>query len=88
MTGGYIQSAWVYKTFPNSSLNDLEGVQWRTRVTIKEASDGEELVYRIKIGSEVAPISATSVESFQPIGRVLKTFEPMISEFQARLASF
>lgn len=88
MTGGYIQTAWVYKSFVNSSLNDLEGIQWRTRVTIKESSDGDNLVYRVKISSEVAPINATTVEYYQPIGRVLKTYEPMISEFQARLGSF
>ena len=39
MTGGYIQSAWVYKSFPNCSLHDLDGAKFRTRVTIKEASD-------------------------------------------------
>lgn len=88
MTGGYIQSAWVYKNFVNSSLNDFEGIQWRTRVTIKESSDGDDLVYRVKIASEVAPINASSVEYFQPVDRVLKTYEPMIAEFQARLGSF
>ena len=88
MMGGYIQSAWVYKTFVNSSLNDFDGIQWRTRVTLKESSDGENLVYRVKITSEVAPINATTVEYFQPIGRVLKIYEPMIAEFQARLGSF
>lgn len=88
MLGGFIQTAWVYNAFPNSSLNDLEGVQWRTRITIKESSDGENLVYRIKIASEVAPINTTSVEYYQPIGRVLKKYEPMIAECQARLGSF
>lgn len=88
MTGGYIQSAWSYKTFVNSSLNDFDGIVWRTRVSIKESSDGNDLAYRIKITSEVAPVNATSVEYFQPIGRVLKSYEPMISEFQARLGSF
>ena len=88
MTGGFIQTAWVYKSFVNSSLNDFEGIQWRTRVTIKESSDGDNLVYRVKIASEVAPINTTSVEYYQPIGRVLKSYEPMISEFQARLGSF
>lgn len=88
MTGGYIQSAWAYKSYTNSSLNDFEGIQWRTRVTIKESSDGDNIVYRIKIASEVAPINAISEDYFQPIGRVLKAYEPMISEFQARLGSF
>lgn len=88
MMGGFIQSAWVTKTFANSSLLDYEGIQWRTRVSIKESSDGDNLVYRVKITSEVAPIGAYSEESYQPINRVLKSFEPMISEFQARLGSF
>ena len=70
------------------NLNDYEGIQWRTRVTIKESSDGDDIVYRIKIASEVAPLNANSVEYYQPIGRVLKFYEPMISEFQARLGSF
>ena len=88
MTGGYIQSAWVYKSFPNCSLHDLDGAKFRTRVTIKEASDGDELIYRIKISSEVAAISADTEEAFRATGRVLKTYEPMISEFQTRLSSF
>ncbi len=88
MMGGFIQSAWVTKTFANSSLLDFEGIQWRTRVSIKESSDGDDLVYRVKITSELAPIGAYSEESYQPINRVLKSFEPMISEFQARLGSF
>ena len=88
MMGGFIQSAWVTKTFANSSLLDFEGIQWRTRVSIKESNDGDDLVYRVKITSELAPIGAYSEESYQPINRVLKSFEPMISEFQARLGSF
>lgn len=89
MLGGYIQSAWVTKKFYNSSLNDIDGgVQWRTRVTIKESNDGENLVYKVKVTSEVAPLNTTVEEYFTPINRVLKSFEPMISEFQARLSDF
>lgn len=89
MLGGYIQSAWTTKTFVNSSLNDIEGgIKWRTRVTIKEISDGTGLAYRVKISSEVAPMNATSDEYYQPTERILKSFEPMISEFQARLGSY
>ena len=88
MLGGYIQSAWVVKKFYHSSLNDIDGgIQWRTRVTIKESSSGDNLEYRVKISSEVAPLNSDVEEYFQPTQRVLKSFEPMISEFQARLGS-
>lgn len=88
MLGGYIQSAWVVKKFYHSSLNDIDGgIQWRTRVTIKESSGGEGLEYRVRISSEVAPLNTDVEEYFQPTQRLLKSFEPMISEFQARLGS-
>ena len=88
MLGGYIQSAWVVKKFYHSSLNDIDGgIQWRTRVTIKESSGGDGLEYRIRISSEVAPLNTDVEEYFQPTQRLLKSFEPMISEFQARLGS-
>lgn len=88
MLGGYIQSAWVVKKFYHSSLNDIDGgIQWRTRVTIKESTSGDDLEYRVKISSEVAPLNTDIEEYFQPTQRLLKSFEPMISEFQARLGS-
>ncbi|MBP5650831.1 MAG: hypothetical protein J6X01_07140 [Bacteroidales bacterium] len=80
--GGYIQSAWVVKEFPSA------GVKVRTRITIKETNIGDDLTYRVKVSSEKAPYSATSDEQYEEWGRVLKTYEPIIQEFQARLGKF
>ena len=76
--GGYIQSAWVVKEFPGAD------VKVRTRVIIKETNAGGDLTYRIKLCSEIAPYNGT-VDQYVEWPRVLKVYEPMISEFQARI---
>lgn len=76
--GGYIQTAWVVKEYQGAE------VKIRTRVIIKESNVGGDLTYRIKICSEIAPLNGT-VDQYEPWQRVLKTYEPMISEFQSRL---
>ena len=76
--GGYIQSAWVVKEFPGAE------VKVRTRVIIKETNAGGDLTYRIKLCSEIAPYNGT-VDQYVEWPRVLKAYEPMISEFQARI---
>ena len=80
--GGYIQSAWVIKEFPSAA------VKIRTRVTIKETNVGGDLTYRVKISSEIAPLNATSDEQYEQWERILRTYEPMIQEFQARIGKF
>lgn len=76
--GGYIQSAWVVKEFPGAE------VKVRTRVVIKETNAGGDLTYRVKLCSEIAPYNGTD-DSYVEWPRVLKKYEPMISEFQARI---
>ena len=76
--GGYIQSAWVVKEFPSAE------VKVRTRVIIKETNVGGDLTYRIKLCSEIAPYSGTN-DQYIEWERVLKVYEPMITEFQARI---
>ena len=76
--GGYIQSAWVVKEFPGAE------VKVRTRVIIKETNVGGDLTYRIKLCSEIAPYNGT-VDQYQEWPRVLKAYEPLITEFQARI---
>jgi len=77
---GFIQTPWSYKTFADA------GIQIRTRVTIKESNIGGALTYKIKVSSEIAPVNSSHRdEYFQESLRILKDYEPMISEFQARL---
>lgn len=76
--GGFIQSAWVVKEFPTAE------VKVRTRVVIKESNVGGDLTYKVKLCSEIAPINGTD-DSYQAWPRVLKVYEPMIAEFQAKL---
>ena len=77
---GFIQTPWIYKTFPTSEK------QLRTRVSVRQSSFGDELAFQIKISSEVGSLFAEKRdESFKPIDRILKNLEPMISEFQSRL---
>lgn len=80
MASGFIQTPWQYKSFP-----EIEKVV-RTRVSVKESNLGGDLTFQIKVSSEAAPIFGMShEESYREINRIVKEFEPMISEFQARL---
>lgn len=80
MASGFIQTPWQYKSFP-----EIEKIV-RTRVSVKESNLGGDLTFQIKVSSEAAPmIGANQEESYREINRVIKEFEPMISEFQARL---
>ena len=58
------------------------------RVTVKQSGISEdELVFQIKISSEEAPLIGMSNESsYREVVRILKKFEPLISEFQSRLS--
>lgn len=80
VASGFIQTPWQYKTFAEADRIV------RTRVSVKESNLGGDLTFQIKISSEAAPLLGQSrEESFQEINRIVKEFEPMIAEFQARL---
>lgn len=80
MAAGFIQTPWQYKSFP-----EIEKII-RTRVSVKESNLGGDLTFQIKVSSEAAPmIGANQEESYREINRILKDYEPIISEFQARL---
>lgn len=80
IASGFIQTPWQYKTF-----SEIEKVI-RTRVSVKESNIGGDLTFQIKVSSEAAPlIGMNQEESYREINRIQKEFEPIISEFQARL---
>lgn len=77
---GFIQTPWMYKNYVEA------GKTLRHRVTIKETNIGEGLTFQIKLSSEIAPIQGRSrEESFLESSRIMKEFENIVSEFQARL---
>ena len=80
IASGFIQTPWCYDTFPEAEK------QVRTRISVKQNAFGEDLSFQIKISSEAGSLySSRRDESFQEIDRILKRFEPIISEFQTRL---
>lgn len=80
IASGFIQTPWQYKTFPEADRIV------RTRVSVKESNLGGDLTFQIKVTSEAAPLMGQhNEESYREINRIIKEFEPMISEFQARL---
>ena len=78
MLSGFVQTPWVYKTFPASEN------QVRTRVTVKESNLGGAPTFQIQISSEIGPLG-TKTERFKEFDRILKDYESLISEFQSRL---
>ncbi len=77
---GFIQTPWLYKNYVEA------GKTLRTRVTVKESNIGGDLTFQIKMTSEIAPIQGRSrEESFLETNRIMKEFETLVSEFQARL---
>ena len=82
ISSGFIQTPWDYERFSESK----QAV--RTRVTVKQSGISEdELVFQTKISSEEAPLIGMSNESsYREVVRILKKFEPLISEFQSRLS--
>ncbi len=82
VSSGFIQTPWDYERFSESK----QAV--RTRVTVKQSGISDEsLVFQIKISSEEAPLIGMSNEnSYREVVRILKKFEPLISEFQSRLS--
>lgn len=82
MSSAFIQTPWSYERFAESKQ------VIRTRVTVKQSGiSDDELVFQIKISSEQAPLIGMNNEnSYQEVVRILKSFEPLISEFQTRLS--
>lgn len=80
IASGFIQTPWRYETFTEAEK------QIRTRVSVKQNAFGEDLSFQIKVSSEAGSLYASRRdESFQEIDRILKSLEPIISEFQTRL---
>ena len=80
LASGFIQTPWQYKTFSEIQIST------RTRVSVKESNLGGDLTFQIKVSSEAAPLlGANQEESYREINRIVKEFEPLISEFQIRL---
>ena len=82
ISSGFIQTPWAYERFSESRQ------AIRTRVTVKQTGISDEsLVFQIKISSEEAPLIGMNNEnSYREVVRILKKFEPLISEFQSRLS--
>lgn len=83
VSSGFIQTPWAYERFQESKQ------AIRTRVVVKQAGiQNDVLVFQIKIQSEEAPLVGMSNEnSYREVVRLLKKFEPLMSEFQTRLSS-
>ena len=80
IASGFIQTPWRYETFTEAEK------QIRTRVSVKQNAFSEDLAFQIKVSSEAGSLYASRRdESFQEIDRILKSLEPIISEFQTRL---
>lgn len=76
---GYMNTTWVGHDFP------MAEVKVRTMVQVKQITGGDGLQYQVRISSEVAPRDSFGQQGYKPWGRVLKQFEPLISEMQARI---
>lgn len=80
VASGFIQTPWLYKNYIEA------GKTLRHRVTIKESNIGGDMTFQIKLTSEMAPTQARGKqEAFIETNRVMKEFEPLVSEFQTRL---
>jgi hypothetical protein len=76
---GYLKTSWQSKSFQRITV--------RTRIIVKQ-SGLEPLKYKLKLVSEFANTPNQSVKDddrFKEWDRILRTYEPIISEFQTRL---
>ena len=82
ISSGFIQTPWAYERFSESKQ------AIRTRVTVKQSGISDsDLIFQIKISSEEAPLIGMNNEnSYREVVRILKKYEPLISEFQSRLS--
>ena len=80
IASGFIQTPWHYETFPEAEK------QVSTRISVIQNAFGDDLSFQTKVSSEAGSLYASRRdESFQEIDRILKSLEPIISEFQTRL---
>lgn len=80
LTTGYFQTPWEYTKVPELDF------AVRTRVTIKENTLGDNVTFQVKVSSERAT-SAARVEGWTEQPYILKKFQPIIEELQARIES-
>ncbi|MDT0645803.1 hypothetical protein RM545_03810 [Zunongwangia sp. F260] len=76
---GYLRTAWSLQTFEQNTI--------RTRMIVKESSTNP-LRFKVKLVSEESGDSMTSVKSdhlYKEWDRVLRSYNNVISEFQARI---
>lgn len=77
---GFIQTPWMYKNYVENKKT------LRTRASIRESGIGDDLIFQIKISSEVAPIEGRNrEEAYRETNQIMKEVESLISEFQTRL---
>lgn len=80
LTTGFFQTPWEITKTPE--LDFLV----RTRVTLKEETVGDKVVFKIKLSSEKGSRYGSS-GMWQEQAYILKKFQPIIEEMQARLQS-
>ncbi|WP_066225458.1 hypothetical protein [Formosa haliotis] len=76
---GYIRTAWVVDAFAKSAV--------RTRLIVKESSS-DPLIYKVKLVSEHTDehvLGATKDIQFREWNRILKKYETLVTEIQARV---
>lgn len=76
---GYLRTAWSLQTFKQNTI--------RSRIIIKESSSSP-LAFKVKLVSEESGNPMTSVKSdhlYKEWDRVLRSYDNVISEFQARI---
>lgn len=77
---GFIQTPWMYKNYVENKRT------LRTRASVRESGIDDQLIFQIKISSEVAPIEGRNrEEAYRETNQIMKEVEPLISEFQTRL---
>lgn len=81
VASGFIQTPWMYKNYVENKRT------LRTRASIRETGiDDGQLVFQIKISSEVAPLEGRNrEEAYHETNQIMKEVEPLISEFQTRM---
>ncbi len=77
--GGYLQTPWKYKSF------NMSEKQLRNRVTVRDVTTPDRVVFQIKISSEVAGAMQARHGEFDEVDRLPKELEPMVEELQTRI---
>lgn len=77
--GGYLQTPWIFKNFPQSEK------VFRNRVTVRDISTPSRVAFQIKLSSEIAGSSAAKHGEFEEIDRLPKEYEPLLEELQTRI---